>query len=77
MHTDVCGPMQTRSLGGAEYFVMFKDDSTAFRHVYFMKHKSDVLDRLIKFDHMLINRFGWINDNSFADNSGEYCNKKM
>ena len=26
VHTDVCGPMQTRSLGGAFYFLLFIDD---------------------------------------------------
>ena len=28
MHNDVCGPMQTRSLGGAFYFLLFIDDCT-------------------------------------------------
>ena len=26
VYTDVCGPMKTRSLGGASYFVTFVDD---------------------------------------------------
>ena len=26
VHTDVCGPMQTRSLGGAYYFLLFTND---------------------------------------------------
>lgn len=36
VHSDVCGPMQVRSFGGAEYFVTFKDEATAFCHVYFL-----------------------------------------
>ncbi|KMQ85203.1 copia protein [Lasius niger] len=27
--TDVCGPMSVHSLGGARYFVLFKDDASA------------------------------------------------
>lgn len=27
IHTDTCGPMQERSIGGSRYFVLFKDDS--------------------------------------------------
>ena len=26
VHTDVCGPMQTQSLGGSRYFIIFTDD---------------------------------------------------
>lgn len=77
VHSDVCGPMQTRSLGGAEYFVTFKDDATAFRHVYFLKHKADVLYRFIEFERMLSNKFGRSIKTLRADNGCEYCNKKM
>lgn len=37
VHTDLCGPMQTRSLGGAYYFLIFVDDCTRFKWVYFLK----------------------------------------
>jgi hypothetical protein len=35
VHTDVSGPMQTRSLGGAFYFLLFIDDCTRYTWVYF------------------------------------------
>jgi hypothetical protein len=31
--TDVCGPMQTRSLGGAYYYFLFVDDCTRYTRV--------------------------------------------
>jgi hypothetical protein len=37
VHTDVCGPMQTRSLGGAFYFLLFIDDCTRYTWVYFLR----------------------------------------
>lgn len=77
VHSDVCGPMQTRSLGGAEYFVIFKDDATGFRHVFFMRHKADVLDRFIKYERMLVNKFNRPVKILHADNGTEYCNKRM
>ena len=40
-HTDVCGPMKTRSLGGDYYFSLFIDDCTRYTWVYFLRKKSD------------------------------------
>jgi hypothetical protein len=42
IHTNVCGPMQMRSLGGAYYFLLFIDDCTRYTWVYFLRKKSDV-----------------------------------
>jgi hypothetical protein len=42
IHADVCGPMQTESMGGSRYFLLIKDDYSHFRFVYFLKHKSEV-----------------------------------
>jgi hypothetical protein len=44
VHIDVCGPMQTRSLGGAFYFMLFIDDCTRYTWVYFLRRKSDVFE---------------------------------
>ena len=35
VHTDVFRPLQTRSLGGASYFLLFIDDCTKYTWVYF------------------------------------------
>ncbi len=47
VHTDVCGKMHEPSFGGSRYFLLFKDDFSHFRTVYFMKQKSEV-PRLIE-----------------------------
>lgn len=44
IHTDVCGPMRTTSLGGAKYYVEFIDDRSKWCEVRFLKYKSDVLE---------------------------------
>jgi hypothetical protein len=43
-HIDVCGPMQTRLLGGAYYFILFIDDCTRYTWVYLLRKKSDVFE---------------------------------
>ena len=42
VHSDVCGKMNCRPSGGAEYFVTFIDDHFHYTWVYFLKKKSDV-----------------------------------
>ena len=49
IHTDVCGPMQTESLNWKRYFVCFIDDYSRRSHVYFMKHKNELLDKFKEF----------------------------
>jgi hypothetical protein len=41
VHTDVIGPMQTETIRGYWYIIMFTDDSLRFTEVYFMKLKSE------------------------------------
>ena len=42
LHTDVCGPMSQLSMGGARYFILFKDDYSGVCFVFCIKGKSDV-----------------------------------
>ncbi len=42
VHSDVCGPMSVSSPSGSRFFVLFKDDFTGFKVVYFLKNKSEV-----------------------------------
>lgn len=45
IHTDVCGPFQC-SMSGFRYFILFKDDYSKYRDVYFLKEKSQVAEKL-------------------------------
>ncbi|UYV62853.1 hypothetical protein LAZ67_2002154 [Cordylochernes scorpioides] len=44
IYADICSPMQTQSLSKYLYFCLFKDYFSGYRHIYFIKNKSDVLD---------------------------------
>jgi hypothetical protein len=39
VHSDVCGPMKTKTLGGCLYFVIFIDDHSRKVWVYTLKRK--------------------------------------
>jgi hypothetical protein len=42
-HIDLCGPMNTTSLGGASYFMLCKDNNTCYMVIFFLKTKSEAL----------------------------------
>lgn len=49
IHADTCGPMEEESFSGYRYYVCFKDDFSKYRHVYYMKHKSEASEKLKHF----------------------------
>jgi len=44
VHTDICGPMETTSIGGSKYFILFIDDYSRKLSIYFLKYKNEALD---------------------------------
>jgi len=49
INEDLCGPMIKSSVGGARYYVCFKQEYSKFRRVYFITTKSEVADCLRNF----------------------------
>ena len=77
MHSDVCGPMPTVSIGGRRYFVAFIDDYIRCCRVYFMKSKSEVFDKFKEFEHCTTNERGNLIGTLRSDNDGEYLLKEF
>lgn len=75
IYSDVCGPFKTESVSGAKYFVLFKDDCTSYRMVYFIKHKSDVVECFKKFYNLVKNQFGYTIKVLHTDGGTEYVNQ--
>ena len=75
IHSDVCGPMSTTSLGGSRYYVTFIDDYTRYTTVYFLKTKDEVLEKFKEFHNFTINHTGKQIQTLRTDNGGEYCSK--
>jgi len=44
IHSDLCGPMNQKSLGRSLYFMLLIDDYTKFTAVYFLKKKSEAAE---------------------------------
>ena len=43
IHSDICGPMPERSLGGSRYFITFVDDCTRKVWAYSLRSKDEAL----------------------------------
>ena len=77
VHSDVCGPMPTKSLGGSSYFVTFIDDSTRKVWLYGLRSKDQVFSTFQKFLSMVENQFGRQLKSIRTDNGGEYVSHKF
>jgi len=71
VHTYVCGPMKTKSIGGSAYFVSFIDDFSRYFYVYFIKEKSEVFDRLREFQALVTNQTSLKAGTLRSDGGGE------
>jgi hypothetical protein len=49
VHSDLCGPMTPQSLGGAKYYISFRDDATSWTELEPIKKKSDAFGSIKKY----------------------------
>lgn len=75
VHCDVCGPFPN-SITNLRYFVLFRDDYSGYRIIYFMKNKSEVKQKLKEMiaqaritDHTI--------KTLLSDNGGEFDNNDV
>jgi transposase InsO family protein len=74
IHSDVCGPMRTQSIGGARYFVTFIDDCTRYVTAYLMKKKSETLEKFQEYQKWSENFHSRRIQILRSDNGSEYIN---
>lgn len=77
VHSDVCGPMPTNSLGGKRYFVTFVDDYTRFCSVYFTRNKSEVFNKFKEFESRVSSECESSIATLRSDNGGEYLSEEF
>lgn len=74
IYCDLGGPMNTLSESGAKYYILFKDDASAYRTVMFLKHKSDSFDCFKQYASLCKNKFGQMIKILRSDNGTEFNN---
>lgn len=73
IHSDLCGPMETQSIGHAKYILTFIDDFSRKAFVYFIKSKSETLNTFIEFKKYIELQTEKKIKVLRTDNGGEYC----
>ena len=77
VHSDVCGKVGARSLGGGEYFVMFIDDCTRHAWIYILQHKNEVFPRFQEWKAQVEMSTGRQVKTLRSDNGGEYTSREF
>ena len=72
VHSDVCGKVGHRSIGGAEYFLTLLDDKTHYVWVYPLKTKDQVFERFKEWQAEVETFTGKKVKALKSDNGGEY-----
>ncbi|RWR98872.1 retrovirus-related Pol polyprotein from transposon TNT 1-94-like protein, partial [Dinothrombium tinctorium] len=77
VHTDVCGPMQTKTFSGKRYFLTFIDDYSRFTVCYLLEHKSEVYDKFVECEALVTNMTSNRIKMLRSDEGCEYRSKKF
>ncbi|KAH9697306.1 hypothetical protein KPL71_023556 [Citrus sinensis] len=77
IHSDIWGPSQIPSHGGARYFITFIDDYSRKLWVYILKHKSEALDKFKEWTTLMENQIGRKVKRLRIDNGLEYCSNEF
>ena len=69
--------MEVESLGKILYFLAFKDDFSKFTKIYFLRHKSEVIEKLKTFCLEVENQFNGKIKEIHSDGGKEFKNKEV
>lgn len=77
VHSDICGPIKTQSLGGAKYLVTFINDATRYTETVMLKNRSDVLQAFKDYKRRVENQTGQRIKKLRTDNGTEYLSNSL
>jgi transposase InsO family protein len=72
VHSDLCGPMSSPSLGGSLYYFIFIDDYSIICWIYFLKAKSDTIDKFKEYKAFIEKKTGKHIRIIRTDNGGDF-----
>jgi hypothetical protein len=77
VHSDICGPFRTQSMGGSKYFATLIDDRSRHVEVYFLKTKGEFAARFKEYCTFWSKHKRTQLKYLHSDNGGEYTSDEM
>lgn len=77
IHSDICGPMPIKSLGGYLYYIIFVDDFSQRTWIFYLKHKDEAFDVFKDFKVLIENQTGKRIEVFRSDNGGKYTSNEF
>jgi transposase InsO family protein len=77
VHADLCGPMETTSIGGSKYFLLFTDDCSRMSWIFFLEKKSEIFLNFKKFKAAVEKKSGRSIKVLRTDRGGEFLSKEF
>ena len=77
IYSDIIGPIPTTSMSGSRYVLTLIDDFSIYTWIFFLKKKSEVLERFTKFKESVENASGSKIKSLISDNGGDYIDSEL
>jgi hypothetical protein len=72
IHSDIWGPMSTKSIDGFSYFASFTDDWSRVTRIFLLKHKDDLFDTFLIYEAWCLTQYDTKIKRLRSDRGGEY-----
>jgi len=76
VHSDMAGPIDLKSLGGALYLLLFTDDFTRYKVGYLLKRKSETFARFNEYEALVEKQQGKVIRKLRTDGGGEFTSNE-
>jgi len=77
IHTKICGPMRTLSIGSQRYFLIFIDNFSRMTWFYFLKEKLETFATFMKFKALVEKQKGCRTKTIRSNRGGEYTSREF
>ena len=77
VHSDIMGPMETPSMSGVRYVLLFVDDRSRFKHCYILKQKSEAFERFKEYRARVEKQTGRQIGRLQTDGGGKYTSSQF